>query len=373
MKILKPFSIIPKKESAEADYFRHRQAMRFMNVLGMGIQKVADDHAQKIIDSHREVGQQLDATLKEGFEGVQEYQREIHHALIDQTQVIKHGFDSVEVAIGEGFDRTQQSLNEVANRIDNVGGIVVETGDKLSQGLMGIKSSLDMGMMGIVSQFELQRTEFQQGFKRLTNILENNRKTEARERYLDGKQEYERYLQHPDEPQFLVDAHDYLQESIEIYRGNPFCHLYLGHIFQEPAAYYDLEKSLKHYNLCATYAKGIPNPHLTALGYFLAGWISYIRGDVTEAIKAGEQAREFDPEGIPENYYNLAKYYACNKDDENSLKNLDTAIHQFDPYYVIKADTDPDFHEIRTELDTYFVHLREDAAYHWDQKLENYT
>ena len=56
MKILKPFSITPQKKPADMEYFRHRQAMRFLNVLGMGIQRVADDHAQKIIDSQKEIG-----------------------------------------------------------------------------------------------------------------------------------------------------------------------------------------------------------------------------------------------------------------------------------------------------------------------------
>ncbi|MDX2249726.1 MAG: hypothetical protein SF052_23280 [Bacteroidia bacterium] len=368
MKLLKPFSIL--RSDDDDSYFQHRQWMRFVNVLGVGIHRIAEEQTNRLIEANREIGNQLDTTLKKGFTTLEAGQKKIHHAILDQTEVIRDGLEVIEVKLGKGFDQVAGGLNEVANRVDQVSMSVITSGEKLAKGIMGLRAALDMGMVSIVSQFELQRSEIQVGFDRMTHILENNRKTEAHERYRDGKLEYERYLQHPDEPQFLTDAHEYLQESVRIYRGNPFCHLYLGHIFQEPAQYYDLRKSLEHYQLCATYAKGIPNPPLAALGYFLSAWINYVLGNVDAAIEDGEKVREFDPDGIPENYFNLAKFYARKKDASKALQRLDFAIQKFDPTYSLKADIDDDFQDIRPELDVYFENIRTAAAQTWEGKMK---
>ncbi|MEZ4772506.1 MAG: hypothetical protein R3D00_04925 [Bacteroidia bacterium] len=369
MKLLKPFSLSGSDHDGN-EYLQHRQWMRFVNVLGVGIHRIAEEQTNRLIEANREIGNQLDTTLKTGFHNLETGQKKIHSALIDQTEVIREGFEELDVTLSAGFDQVAGGLNEVANRVDQVSMSVITSGEKLAKGMMGLKASLDMGMVNIVSQFELQRTEIQSGFDRMTHILENNRKTEAHERYRDGKMEYERYLQHPDEPQFLTDAYEYLRESVRIYRGNPFCHLYLGHIFQEPAQYYDLEKSLEHYQLCATYAKGIPNPPLAALGYFLSAWVNYALGNIDAAIEEGEKVREFDPEGIPENYFNLAKFYARKKDTQKSLDRLDFAVQKFDPAYSVKADMDDDFQNIRPDLDTYFEAIRNAAAQNWEQKMK---
>ena len=174
---------------------------------------------------------------------------------------------------------------------------------------------------------------------------------------------------HPDEPQFLQDALEYLLESVAIYRGNAFCHLYLGHIYQEPARFYDLEKAQNHYQLCATYAKGMPNNSLAALGYFMAAWISYVRKEVDAAIELAEKVAQFDPNGIPENYFNLAKYHACKKESKKALSYLDMAIQRFDPYYAVKASMDDDFQQIQPELDAFFMMIRDKEAKSLDQNL----
>ncbi|MEZ4827801.1 MAG: hypothetical protein R3C61_16175 [Bacteroidia bacterium] len=369
MKLLKPFSISRAQQDG-SEYLQHRQWMRFVNVLGAGIHRIAEEQTTRLIEANREIGNQLDTTLKKGFHTLEAGQKKIHNALIDQTEVIREGFEELDVTLSTGFDQVTGGLNEVANRVDQVSMSVITSGEKLAKGIMGLKSTFDMGMVSIVSQFELQRNEIQAGFDRMTHILENNRKTEAHERYRDGKLEYERYLQHPDEPQFLTDAFEYLQESTRIYRGNPFCHLYLGHIYQEPAQYFDLQKSLEHYQLCATYAKGIPNPPLAALGYFLSSWINYTLGNIDAAIEEGEKVRDFDPDGIPENYYNLARFYARKKDVEKSIERLDFAVQKFDPTYSLKADIDDDFQHIRPDLDAYFEVIRAAAAQNWETKVK---
>ena len=366
-KLIKPFSINSKDQ--KADYFGHRLWLRFLYVAGVGLQKMAEDHAQTIAEANIKAGKEISEQLKQGFQSVQKSQQHIHHALLHQTDVIQEGMYSIDLSIQEGFDKTVEGVNEIANRVDHLGLTVVESSDKLFQGLAGLKATVDMGMMNLLSQFELQRTEIQQGFEMLADILENNRKTEARERYRDGKEAYEQYLQHQDEPQFLQDAHDYLQKSVEIYRGNPFCHLYLGHIFQEPSVLFDPAKAQEHYQLSATYAKGIPNDSLTALGYFMAAWMAYINGDLQKAVDLGQQSLKYDEAGIPENYYNLAKYFACLSMAEESLKYLDQAVQQFDPYYTVKADMDEDFKHIREELEAYFIRIRDKEAKELNQKL----
>ncbi len=367
MKILAPFS--RPKQDTEAAYLLHRQQHRFLNILGSGIQQLTQEHAQTIAKANLQAGKEISKSLDQGFQEVRKGQIQIHDALVDQTQVIQSGFDAVEFRLAAGFDQVAGGLNEVANRVDQVGAVIVETGERLFTGLAGIKASVDMGMVNVITQFELQRQEIQTGFEQLSDLLENNRKTEAQERYRDGATEYERYLQHPDEPQFLVDSLEYLQESVRIYRGNPFCHLYLGHIYQEPAQYFDLEKAQEHYRLCATYAKGLHNEMLAALGYFLAAWISYVRGDHREAIRLGEQSLEFDKEKIPENYYNLAKYHARAGNEDQSIEYLNTAIQQFDPFYSLKANMDADFEALRERLNSYFSKIRDEEAHLLAHKL----
>ncbi|TAE48067.1 MAG: hypothetical protein EAZ89_16090 [Bacteroidetes bacterium] len=369
--LFRPFS--PRSSDTGADdYYRHRQAQGFLYELNQGIRQVADEHAEKLIEAGQKMTDQIDTTLKEGFEEVNDYQREIHHALIDQTQVIYRGFEGLNVRLDTGFDRVSLGLSEVANRVDQTSMAVVESGERLFKGIAGLKSALDMGMAGIVSQFELERAELKAGFEQLADLLENSRKTEARERFRDGKTAYEQYLRHPEEGQFLADALEYLNQSVQIYRGNPYAHLYMGHIRQEAASFYDLFAAREHYLLCATYAKGLNNPSLAALGYFMGAWLSYVLGEFDESIRLGELSREYDPEGLPENWFNLARTYARLSKSSLAIERLDRAIRRFDPLYALKAELDEDFRSIQPELNRYFVQIRDEAARDWQEKLKKW-
>ncbi|MEL6651072.1 MAG: tetratricopeptide repeat protein [Bacteroidota bacterium] len=356
MKLLKPF----KSEADPEAYRRHRQALQFWHVVGEGIK-------------------QVDHTLRDGFDRVEDGldrvehgQVRIHQALLGQTEVIRQGFFGLELSLESGFDQMADKLDQQTEATRSLEKSLILSSKQIEEGLSGLKASLDMGMVDIVSQFELQRNDIQQGFERLADLLENSRKTLARERYLDGKQAYERYEVHPDESQFMTDARDYLLESVEIYRGNPFCHLYLGHIYQDPGHLYDLERALEHYQLTATYAKGLDNKALAALGYFLAAWISYVLGDVDQAIALAQKALEYDPKGIPENYYNLARFHAHKQQSETALQYLDKAVQDFDPHYTLKAEIDEEFQAIRPALDQYFEQIRSVEAAHWDEKLRDF-
>ena len=170
MKILAPFSIA-NRDSGN-DYYLHRQRHRFLNVWGQGIQQIAADHARTIALANLQAGREISQSLDRGFSEVRKGQIEIHEALVDQTQVIRQGFDSVEYALQTGFDQVAGGLGEVAGRIENLGEVMIETGDRLFSGLAGIKASVDMGMMNVVTQFELQRREIQAGFDQLSDLLQ---------------------------------------------------------------------------------------------------------------------------------------------------------------------------------------------------------
>ncbi len=289
---------------------------------------------------------------------------QIHESIVDQSRLMARGFPGIAVGIGDLAQVVHDSSNQVVNSVERAS-------HDITKGIAGLCASFDMGMANIVTQFELQRKEINQGFLQLSSILENSRKVEAKERYLDGKTEYEKYLKFPDEMQFLHDALEYLQKSVEIYKGNPFSHFYLGHIYHEPTELHNLEKAFEHYKLCATYAKGIENKGLTGLGYFYAGWIAYVQKDTKTAIELSETALQFDDLN-PENYYNLAKFYAVERNVEKSLGYLDVAIRQFDPNYSLKASLDPDFKQIEPYLTKFFDALRDEEAKNLETRLRNF-
>lgn len=324
--ILIPYSL-PKDQSLDQDelaqrYQNHQLGHQFLAILDAGVKQIRE----------------LDHSVNQGFQKSQQLQKQIHAALLNQTAQLHQDMERLEVAVSQGFT--------------------------------DVKASLDMGMAHIVSQIELQREALKEGFQEMSQLLENQLKTRAHERYLDGKLEYERFLQHPDEKQFLMDALTYFQESLEAYRGNPFCHLHLGHIYQKTEQPFDLEKAQTHYQLCATYAKGIQNDELTAIGYFMASWISYVRGEVSKAIQLGEKSIEYAPGSIPEAYYNLAKYHAHLEEAEPALQYLGKAIRDFDPYYAVKANLDPDFDSIQAALEAFFEQLKEEEIAYWHERLK---
>ena len=370
--MLIPYVRSAKDTDPKNSWLRQRVLKRFVHVAGKGVRRLSREEALRIAELNMRMGQVLNQNLVRGFEGLQKGQAEIHHALIDQSEIIQTGFDNVEFALHKGFEMARDGLEDVAHSVDQVGELVLKTGDQLDKGLTGIKASVDMGMMNIVSQFELQREEMQQGLGRLAHLLENQHKTRAKERYEDGKGAYEHYLRHPDEPQFLDDAQDYLLQSLEAYRGNPFCHLYLGHLYQEASSHYDLDKSLQHYQHCATYAKGLEHRSLAALGYFMAAWIAYVSGNAEEASHLGQLSLEYDPDGLPEAWYNLAKYHAHLAQPEPALERLDVAVRRFDPLYSIKADIDPDFEHIQKPLENYFERIRKEEAQALRDKLHRF-
>lgn len=370
MKIPIPFA--RTAQDSVQNYLIHRTQQRYQALGSEGIIRLAETHARTLAEVQFRNTQAIIDSLDEGFEGVQQQQIRIHHALLNQTEVLSQNLHEVEVAIQHGFAGTQRQLDTLGERVEHLGAVMVEQGDRLFQGLAGLKASMDMGMSSIVSQFELQRQEIQRGLDQLADLLANQNKVAAHEHFREGKRSLEQYLKHPEEAQFLIDAEHYLNLSIELYRGNPFCHMYLGHLFQEASEKFELGKSLTHYHLAATYAKGLANQSLLALAYFHAAWICYVMGEPREAIELSKLSIENDPTCIPEAHYNLAKYYAHQGQAAAALKALEHAIRKFDPLYALKANLDADFKRIAPDLEQYLLVIKHRAASELNQKLQQF-
>ncbi|MEM6767511.1 MAG: hypothetical protein AAF824_07115 [Bacteroidota bacterium] len=367
MKVIVPFSI-KRREKEENAYLEHKIWNRYIFAIGRGVERIARDHAFTIAKACKEASSEISQVLDKGFQEVKEQQVQIHHALIDQTQVIHDGFQTLDITLEQGFQRTAEELQEVTHAVDAVNTTLIATQKRLEDGFSGLQASLDAGMVSLVSQFELQREELREGMAQLTSILQNSQKTIAQERYLDGKKAFELYLKHPDEPQLLEDAKNYFLESINFYRGNPFSHWYLGHIYQEPTGMYDEEASFTHYRACATYAKSIENPQLAALGFFMAGWMSYVMGKVPEAITLTQECIQQAETPIPEAMYHLAKFYAYQLEAESSLGHLQKLAEQWDPRYILKSQLDEDFNGIRSAWEGMVNEMRDREAAHFQQQ-----
>jgi len=268
--------------------------------------------------------------------------------------------------ISDGLAKINESLvigfNDLSSGILQVNKSLIVGFDELKMGIKELGALFNIGFSSIIEQFELQRKESKKSQERIIEILQNRNKTYAYERFKDGKLEFESYLKFPEEVNLLEDSLNYILESIKIYNGNPYAHLYLGHIYQKPTFLFNLKKAKDHYRLCASHSKKNNLRRLTAKGFFLAGWASFANHKLNEAIELTEEAWEYDKENIPEICFNLAKFYAVKKIPDKSLYYLDIAIHKFDYKYSFKASLDRDFENISSEIANYFEEIRDKEA-----------
>jgi tetratricopeptide (TPR) repeat protein len=368
--ILIPYTPTGSKQEAEARYLQHRLERRFApNDTKGGFMMFAAEQVAKLAKVNLKAASRLNHTLEQGFEAVDQGQHRIHEALVSQTDAINIGFDKVSLAVDlqtaqQARDAAQQREEEAKTRE-----AIKAHREATTMGFAQLAASVDMGMSGLMAQFELQRSEMKAGLEKIGTLLINQQKTKAHERFLDGQTAYGQYLRHPDEPRFLQDASQYLNESIDRWRGNPYAHLYLGHIYHEAGPVHDLPKAQSHYLDCATYAKGIDNSVLAAQGYLMASWLAYVRRLPARAVELAKLAIEYDPEGLPEAYFNLGKYQAHMGKAEEAIAQLDIAIKTFDPLYSLKASLDTDYRSLNAALDEYFERLQSEEQAYWDARL----
>lgn len=366
--ILIPYTPPKEETESEKSYLLHRLRRRFAPDES-GFLLFSAEQVAKLAKVNLKAAARINQTLEQGFDKVDKGQIRIHEALLNQTDIIQDGFDRVALAIDEQREQLAADAEALREEERASRASINNQTAVIANGFAHLASSVDMGMSGLLTQFELQRTEMQEGLSRISTILANQHKTTAQERFLDGQTAYGQYLRHPDEPRLLLDAESYLQASIESWRGNPFAHLYLGHIYHEAGPVHDLQKAQTHYLDCATYAKGIDNRALAAQAYMMAGWLAYVRRLPARAVELGKLAVEYDPEGLPEAYFNLGKYLAHLGKAEEAIAQLDIAIRSFDPLYSLKASLDEDYKALGDVLGDYFQQLKAEEHAHWDARL----
>lgn len=234
--------------------------------------------------------------------------------------------------------------------------------DRLADGIVSLRADFDIAMGKVISQFEMMRSEIQNGLERIIDILQNKRKIDAQEHFQDALEFYRDGCRFPDKPQWFDDALKHFLASVDQYERNPLAHFHIGHIYHYEQKHQDFERALEHYRLCYTYgeANESDNP-ITAQGYFYAGWLcAAVFDDLDEAISLTEKVLEFDSR-IGEAHYHLAKFYSLQGKANVSTKYLKHTIELFDRNYCIKASADPDFNDIRNEINGLFTRLKDDA------------
>lgn len=349
-------------------YFQHAQYNSYFNSQTKGLVKAGRKDAERIAKSNLAGSALVSQSVYNNTQALQKIENQnarMHSAILNSTMVFGRGFSTINETLQNGF-------YDVSSEINNLNESVILGFDELQKGIKSLGAKLDMGFTSVVQQFELQRAEIKEALDSIKNILQNRKKTEAHERFEDGKAEFESYLRFPEEINLLQDSFRYLLESIDIYNGNPFAHLYLGHIYEKPTLLYNLTKAKEHYRLCASHSKKNNYDQLTAQGYFLAGWVGFANRQLDEAIELTEDAWKYDKENIPEIAYNLAKFHAVKKLPEKSLQYLDIAINKFDPEYAVKASVDRDFEDISNELGKYFEKIRDDEAKKFSNELTHF-
>ena len=231
---------------------------------------------------------------------------------------------------------------------------------QVSEGIESLKAEFNIAMGKVLLQFELLREDIKIGFNRIINILENMRKTEAQEHFKDALEYYKDGCRFPEKPRWFDNALKHFLLSIESYERNPLAHLHLGHIYHYQNGHRNFKQALDHYELCYTYGEANQEDYpVAAQGYFYAGWLkAAVFKNIDDAIELTKKSVELAP-NISEGYYHLAKFYSVTNNIKDVLKNLQTAICDFDTKYFIKASCDPDFDNIRPQLNKFFKSLVE--------------
>jgi tetratricopeptide (TPR) repeat protein len=346
-------------------YAQHAQNNRYILEMKNNTASVSRQNTRAILKAQKDASRSISSALTHSSQAQEQNMKNIHSAIISQNELMHKESKNLQ-HIEDGIDRLSDDMQHLASELSTIN-------QNLIYGFSGLKASVDMLASTILSQFEMQREEIKVGFDNIINILETSKETEALERYHQATKSFKQFLNYPEHQLFLDNSIEYLDESIRIYKMNPYAYLYLGHSYKEPSDKFNPILSQKNYETCAIYAKGSEDKSLASLGYFLSGWMSYVNNNVSHAIELTEQSIYFDDKSYPEAYYNLAKYYANIGDAEKSLSNLNIAITKFDPEYSIKPYLDNDFKNIKTELDKFSITIRDKERERLLSKLKTFN
>jgi hypothetical protein len=275
---------------------------------------------------------------------------------IEEGQIIQRKFESFdlspELIVNEEKELVAEIIKERLEKTDQYGNMDISFNN------LGAAFSIEM--IDIVWIFEMSSEEFRKGLAVIEDSLHFCEKADSYNKFIESSKKYLEYLENPSEHKLLSEVKQGFEDCVKDYDGNPFAHFMLGLIYHRPTVYFDLKKSVKEFSEAKRYSLEIENHYMTAMCNYMIAWFSYLESDVDKAIELSLVAIDNEFMNIPEIYFNLSKYYAINKDHENSLKYLDEAIRRFDILYAIKADIDDDFKLIRQELKKYFFKLKEE-------------
>lgn len=243
---------------------------------------------------------------------------------------------------------------------------------EVADGIAGLRSDFDIAMGKVLCQFEMMRSEMQEGLNQIIDILNNRRKMDAQEHFRDALAFYQDGCRFPDKPQWFIDALKHFKASVDSYERNPIAHLHIAHIYHFQKEELDFDSALKHYTLCYTYGEAKKRDFpIAAQGYFYAGWLSAaIYQKIEDAIRLTEKSLELDT-NLSESHYNLAKFHSILGNPDQAVKHLKKAIIDHDREYCLKAGSDPDFNNVRDEVNLLFANLRDKARAEFEEILSS--
>ncbi|MBN2858348.1 MAG: hypothetical protein JXN63_08095 [Candidatus Delongbacteria bacterium] len=218
-------------------------------------------------------------------------------------------------------------------------------------------ASFTIELTDIIAVDEMKSGDLSKGIEVIKDSMIFAEKGEAFECFMNNLEKYSKYLENPSERDVIEETKTGLEECVNAYSENPYAHFILGLIYHRPGVFFDLEKSFAFFEESKKHSSEMEDHYMKALSGFMLSWLYYIRGESDNAIKELLEVIDEEFMRIPEVYYFLAKFYASQKDHENSLKYLDEAVTRFDYFYAFKADIDEDFSNIKEELQKYYEKL----------------
>lgn len=252
--------------------------------------------------------------------------------------------------------------NQISDYISELTDVVEFGLEQVNEGISGLRSDFNIAMGQVITQFEMMRSEMQEGFNKIGYLLENKRKVEAHEHFSDALKFYNDGCRFPNKSDWFENSLKHFLLSLESYDRNPLAHLHVGHIYHYQKALRNFDKAMNHYEKCGTYGEAdSTNFSVAAQGYFYAGWLkAAVYKDIEEAINLTKMSTELDPK-LSESYYHLAKFYILNKNKSMPLNYLEKVIVEHDRNYCVKVSKDPDFDPIRQDVNHLIIRLKERA------------
>lgn len=337
------YSILRKPTFTYEDHLMYN---RYVSDINKGFSDSITKLPEKIIPSVNTIAAEIDHNAAK----VQSFQKQLSTDIMDLNRDVVESLGYLNENLSNDLDKLRWSLNEDLMEVRN--------------GITELRASFDIAMGKVIAGFEMQRTELRQNLQNIIAILQNRHKEDAKEYLRDALEFYNEGCKFHDRPRWFKDAKDLFNKSLKGYPRNPVAHFHLGHIFHYQDEFRDYSWALEHYTLCYTYAEADKTQwHLAAQGYFYAGWMTALLGNVREAISLTLASIKLDND-LHESFYHLAKFHSIVGETTQAVDNLEKVIRSSDPNYAVKALLDPDFEPVREAIDELFTKIDLKVVYY---------